>query len=100
VSTGSLGAHAAERPDAVGNQFSILRLQWSQVDAELWQTYTGGIIGPKSGCGTTIDHAVQVTGYNAEGNYWIVRNSWGEYWGEMGYVRVAFGALIFAFALC
>lgn len=37
VSTGSLGAHAAERPDAVGNQFSILRLQWSQVDAELWQ---------------------------------------------------------------
>lgn len=47
VSTGSLGAHAAERPDAVGNQFSILRLQWSQVDAELWQREsTAGIYKP------------------------------------------------------
>ena len=61
------------------------------VDAELWQTYTGGIIGPNSGCGTTIDHAVQLTGYNAEGNYWIVRNSWGSNWGESGFVYLTYG---------
>merc|ERR1712228_261302 len=44
------------------------------------------------GCGTSIDHAVQATGYNAEGNYWIVRNSWGESWGESGFVWVEYGA--------
>lgn len=61
------------------------------VDAELWQTYTGGIITQSSGCGTSLDHAVQATGYNAAGNYWIIRNSWGETWGEDGFVYVQYG---------
>jgi len=62
------------------------------VDATLWQTYTGGVITASSGCGTSIDHAVQATGYNAEGNYWIVRNSWGPTWGENGFVWVEYGS--------
>merc|ERR1712039_857110 len=62
------------------------------VDAELWQTYQGGVITASSGCGTEIDHAVQATGYNAEGNYWIIRNSWGESWGENGFVWVEYGS--------
>jgi len=62
------------------------------VDATLWQTYQGGVITSSSGCGTAIDHAVQATGYNAPGNYWIIRNSWGETWGEEGFVWVEYGA--------
>ena len=61
------------------------------VDATLWQTYEGGVITASDGCGDSIDHAVQATGYNAEKNYWIVRNSWGTNWGEGGFVYVEYG---------
>lgn len=62
------------------------------VDATLWQTYKGGVITASSGCGTSIDHAVQATGFNAQGNYWIIRNSWGTTWGEKGFVWVEYGS--------
>ena len=45
--------------------------------------------------GTGVDHVISVVGWGkddaSDKQYWIVRNSWGEYWGEMGYIRVELG---------
>lgn len=69
------------------------------VAADLWQTYTSGVITSSSGCGTALDHNVQVVGYNSDGNYWIVRNSWSAAWGESGFVYVEAGANVCGIAM-
>ena len=61
-----------------------------QADTTYFQTYSSGIL-TSSACGTNIDHAVVVTGYNVSSTgtgYWIVRNSWGTGWGNKGYVWI------------
>jgi C1A family cysteine protease len=57
------------------------------VDATEWQTYSYGVV---TSCGTNVNHCVQISGYNTEG-YWIIRNSWGQTWGEQGYLYVVSG---------
>jgi len=64
------------------------------IDASPILKYTGGIATDR---GEGVDHVISVVGWGDDathGGYWIVRNSWGEYWGEMGYIRVKFGALM------
>ncbi|XP_074274072.1 oryzain alpha chain-like [Silene latifolia] len=52
--------------------------------------YSGGVYD--GGCGTYLDHAVTAIGYGrdtASGkDYWLIKNSWGESWGENGYMRL------------
>ena len=64
------------------------------IDASAILEYQSGISVHK-GLLETVDHVISVVGWGKENDqqYWIVRNSWGEYWGEMGYIRVAFGSL-------
>ena len=60
-----------------------------------FQFYSGGFIDPETaGCDNNggIDHAVLLVGYGVDEDtgreYWIVKNSWGEGWGEQGFFRL------------
>lgn len=62
------------------------------VDASLWSRYSGGVFdGCDFNANIGLNHAVQLVGYGtdaAEGDYWLVRNSWGGSWGEGGYIKL------------
>jgi len=58
-----------------------------------WQLYEKGVFNPKKCDPKELDHGVAVVGYGVDGmDYWIIRNSWGESWGEEGYMRMKRGA--------
>ncbi|KAJ8555541.1 hypothetical protein K7X08_013037 [Anisodus acutangulus] len=97
---------------AVSN-FSVIGLDEDQIAANLvqhgplavginaaWmQTYIGGVSCPLL-CFKHQDHGVLLVGYGSAGfapirlkekPYWIIKNSWGENWGEHGYYKICRG---------
>ncbi|KAG7346327.1 papain family cysteine protease [Nitzschia inconspicua] len=59
--------------------------------------YTGGIYDDPTQP-TNHTHAVSISGWGTDPQsgkeYWIVRNSWGAYWGELGFFRIRMGTNI------
>jgi C1A family cysteine protease len=48
----------------------------------------------KGACGPNLNHAVTVVGYGVSDDgdkYWIIKNSWGENWGDSGYMKLLRG---------
>jgi len=63
------------------------------VDANMfWQFYSGGVFNPLWCDKDSLNHGVAVVGYADD--YLIIRNSWGDTWGEKGYMRMKTGSNI------
>lgn len=87
--------------DAIKTAIMTYGVVDAAVDASgAFQSYAGGFYSdsntscPASPCYyTDTDHAISLVGWNdADGGYWILRNSWGTDWGESGYMRISYNA--------
>jgi cathepsin X len=65
------------------------------VNADPLLTYKGGIVNDTSIWHMLVNHIVSIVGWGydeaTQTPYWICRNSWGTYWGEMSYFRIIMG---------
>ena len=60
--------------------------------------YRSGVY--RGGNSSAIDHNVEVVGWGEEDGvpFWHVRNSWGTFWGEMGFFRIERGTNLLRYA--
>ena len=59
-----------------------------EADQREFQLYKSGVF--TGACGTQLDHGVLVVGYGSD--YYKVKNSWGETWGQGGYILLGRGS--------
>ncbi|MDD2716476.1 MAG: C1 family peptidase [Candidatus Wallbacteria bacterium] len=57
-------------------------------DSPAFKAYAKGVYNIKGG---TPNHAILAVGWDDAAGYWIIKNSWGEEWGDKGYGKVAYG---------
>ena len=85
-------AYRVEGEAAMINQVLAGKTLSVAVDANDWGSYQSGIF---SGCSPihNVNHAVNIVGVNVDEGYWIIRNSWGPWWGDNGYMKLALVSL-------
>ncbi|CAH8309165.1 unnamed protein product [Eruca vesicaria subsp. sativa] len=72
------------------------------INSAYMQSYIGGVSCPYM-CSRSLNHGVLLVGYGSaksrfkEKPYWIIKNSWGETWGEDGFYKICKGRNICGF---
>ncbi len=64
------------------------------INAEQIVEYTGGVLDVPHAL-KMINHIISIVGWGYDATidkqYWIIRNSWGSYWGELGFMKLVLG---------
>jgi C1A family cysteine protease len=69
---------------------------------EAFGAYSGGVFNADDP-DAEINHAVALVGWDdsqGANGVWILRNSWGSWWGEEGYMRIEYGACKVGYSAC
>jgi len=57
-----------------------------------FRTYSSGVFYDPTCPTNAFNHGITIVGYGTDpvgGDYWLVKNSWGSWWGDNGYVKMA-----------
>ena len=57
----------------------------------MFTAYSGGVFDEHSKA-KGVNHAVNIVGWDDSKKSWLMRNSWGEKWGEKGYMWIEYGS--------
>jgi C1A family cysteine protease len=72
-------------------QLKAAIMKYGPISVTVNASFTSYKSGVYNNCNSSqINHMVNIEGWNDDGQYWIMRNSWGTAWGEKGYMRIKY----------
>ncbi len=65
-----------------------------------FQAYTSGVFNGCSWFVWSVNHAIQLVGWDDSKGAWLLKNSWGTGWGENGFMWIKYGCNKVGYAAC